>query len=141
MQGEKKGGGTAQERQWKRTSDSMKEGEEQRAAYSYQLFKHIPRRAETLQSDYMETSANITKTIPERLKRVNQLRENPRQLNGKLVKYIHMEKQKHIDASVWSQSMGRSSETSEMSTQSTYINHLLKALKDTFSFSAIVRSI
>lgn len=78
MQGEKMGGGTAQERQWKRTSDSMKEGEEQRAVYSYQLFKHIPLCAETLQSEYMETSANITKTIPERLKRVNQLRQNTR---------------------------------------------------------------
>ena len=33
------------------TSDSMKEGEGQRAAYSYQLFKHIPPHTETLQSE------------------------------------------------------------------------------------------
>lgn len=59
-QGEEKSGGTGQETQGKRTSDSMKEGARQRAAYSDQLFKHIPLCTETLQSEYTMTSANIT---------------------------------------------------------------------------------
>lgn len=58
VRGEKEGGGAAQEGQGQRTSDSMKEREEQRPAYSYQLFKHIPLHTETLQSEHMETPAH-----------------------------------------------------------------------------------
>ncbi len=61
VRGEKKGGGAAQEGQGQRTSDSMKEREGQRPAYSYQLFKHIPPHTETLQSEHTETPAHITK--------------------------------------------------------------------------------
>ena len=60
------------------TSDSMKEGEGQRAAYSYQLFKHIPPHTETLQSeDKKKKEKQKKKTHPLRgLKVVNQPWEN-----------------------------------------------------------------
>lgn len=61
----KKGGGGGSEGGRKRTSDGTKDEEGQRAAFSCQLFKHIPPCAETLQSVITETSANITKTNPE----------------------------------------------------------------------------
>lgn len=64
MRGEEKSGGMGQETQGKCTSDSKKEGDGQRAAYSYQLFKHIPLCTETLQSEYMMTSAITTNNSP-----------------------------------------------------------------------------
>lgn len=69
VQEEKKVGGATQEEHGQHTSDSMKEGAEQRAAYSYQPFKHIPLHTESLQSEYMETPANITKTNPREAKK------------------------------------------------------------------------
>lgn len=41
---EKEGGGAAQERQGQQTSENTAERAGQRAAYSYQRFKHIPPR-------------------------------------------------------------------------------------------------
>lgn len=61
----KKGGGGDSEDGRKPISDGAKDEEGQRAAFSCQLFKHIPPGAETLQSANTEASANITKTNPE----------------------------------------------------------------------------
>lgn len=51
----------AQEGQGRCTSDSLEEGAGQRAAYSYQLFKHIPLHTEMYKPDSVETLGEITK--------------------------------------------------------------------------------
>lgn len=54
-----------------------------------------------------------------------------KQLNGKLVKYIQKTTEARVKA--WEDPLSQV----RCHTQSTYINHLLKALKDTFSFQPL----